>query len=156
MSTEIQNRCVNMIANLYHAYHDTIGTSTVGSSEALMLCILALKRRWQLLQKSKGRDITGVVPNLILPANVQVCVEKAARYLELEERYVYCDEEHLCLNPEKAAELVDENTVGIVCILGSTYTGEYEDVAKMNELLEKVNKKKNLDVRIHVDAASGG
>lgn len=69
---------------------------------------------------------------------------------------MYCDEQHLFLNPEKAAELVDENTVGVVCILGSTYTGAYEDVAKMNELLEKVNKEKNLDVRIHVDAASGG
>lgn len=107
-----------------------------------------------------------------MPSNVHVCVEKAARYLDLEERYVYCDEEHLCLDPSKAITLVDENTVGIICILGSTYhknltfryTGEYEDVKEMNRLLEELNIEKGLDVRIHVryktkyqvDAASGG
>ena len=52
--------------------------------------------------------------------------------------------------------LVDENTIGICAILGSTYTGQYEDVKKLNELLEQCNKEKNLEVPIHVDAASGG
>lgn len=41
-------------------------------------------------------------------------------------------------------------------ILGTTYTGAYEDVATVNDLLAEKNKKEGLDCHIHVDAASGG
>ena len=160
MSTEIQNRCVNMIARLFHApigdKEQACGSSTVGSSEALILSVLALKRRWQNREKAKGRDIRGVSPNLVMPSNVQVCVEKAARYLDIEERYVYCTREKLCLTPQDAIKLVDEDTIGVICILGSTYTGVYENVKEMNDLLLELERKTGLYVPIHVDAASGG
>ncbi|KAJ3055991.1 hypothetical protein HK097_008480 [Rhizophlyctis rosea] len=159
MSAELQNRCVNIIANLFNAPNDdetgnAIGTSTVGSSEAIILSTLALKRRWQLRRKAEGKS-TGK-PNLVMGSNVQVCWEKAVRYLEIESRDVLCDSDHLYLNPEKAIELVDENTIGVVVILGSTYTGHYEDAQRMNDLLLKLKEEKGLDVPIHVDAASGG
>ena len=61
MSTELQNRCVNMIARLFNApvgmNEQATGTSTVGSSEAIILAVLALKRRWQNRQKALGRDV---------------------------------------------------------------------------------------------------
>ena len=41
---------------------------------------------------------------------------------------------------------------GICAILGTTYTGEYEDIKAINDLLVE----KKLDCPIHVDAASGG
>ncbi|KAJ3013440.1 hypothetical protein HKX48_005752 [Thoreauomyces humboldtii] len=94
---------------------------------------LALKRKWQLRRKESGKSTER--PNMVMGANVQVCWEKAARYLEIEARYVNCDEDHLSLNPEKAIKLVDENTIGVVAILGSTYTGHYEDASAMNDLL---------------------
>lgn len=150
-SAEIQTRCVNMIADLFHAPDsDSIGTSCVGSSEAIMLAVLAMKRRWKLRRKAEGKSTEE--PNIIMSSAVQVCWEKAARYFEIEEKYVYCSRNRFVIDPETAVELVDENTIGIVSILGTTYTGHYEDTKAINDLLVE----RDIDVPIHVDAASGG
>jgi glutamate decarboxylase len=87
---------------------------------------------------------------------VHVCWKKAARYLDIEERYATCTEERYGLDPQDAVALVDENTVLVCAILGSCYTGEYEDVQSLNNLLLEKNSAEHLDVGIHVDAASGG
>ncbi|KAL8985053.1 MAG: hypothetical protein Q9205_001144 [Flavoplaca limonia] len=123
---------------------------SLGSSEAIMLGVLSMKRRWQNKRKAEGKDSSR--PNIIMNAAVQVCWEKAARYFEVEERYSYCTEDRYVIDPEEAVNLVDENTIGICAIVGTTYTGEYEDVKAINDLLVK----KNIDCPIHVDAASGG
>ncbi|EHK16091.1 uncharacterized protein TRIVIDRAFT_217152 [Trichoderma virens Gv29-8] len=151
-SADIQNRCVNMIGELFHAPAggDSIGTSCIGSSEAIMLGVLAMKRRWKLRRQAEGKPFDN--PNIIMSSAVQVCWEKAARYFEVEEKYVYCTADRYTIDPEEAVNLIDENTIGIACILGTTYTGHYEDVKGINDLLVE----KNLDVPIHVDAASGG
>ena len=155
VSADIQNRCVSMIARLFNApVHDansnTMGTSTIGSSEAIMLATLAMKKRWQNKRKAEGKDFSK--PNIVMNSAVQVCWEKAARYFDIEEKYVYCTEDRYTIDPEEAVNLVDENTIGICSILGLTYTGEYEDTKAINDLLIK----KNIDCPIHVDAASGG
>ncbi|KAK5997786.1 Glutamate decarboxylase [Cladobotryum mycophilum] len=150
-SAEIQNRCVNMIGNLYHAPAGTsIGTSCIGSSEAIMLGVLAMKRRWKLRRQAEGKPTDK--PNIIMSSAVQVCWEKAARYFEIEEKFVYCTPDRFVIDPEETVKLVDENTIGIAVLLGTTYTGHYEDVKAVNDLLIE----KGLDVGIHVDAASGG
>lgn len=154
-TAEIQNRCVNMIARLYNAPEsedgsNAMGTSTIGSSEAIMLAVLAMKKRWANKRKAEGKDATK--PNIIMNSAVQVCWEKAARYFDVEEKYVYCTEDRYVIDPEEAINLIDENTIGICAILGLTYTGEYEDVQMINDLLVE----KNIDCPIHVDAASGG
>ena len=76
----------------------------------------------------------------------------AARYFEVEEKFVYCTDTRYVIDPEETVNLVDENTIGICAILGTTYTGEYEDVKKVNDLLVE----RGIDCPIHVDAASGG
>ncbi|KIW11136.1 glutamate decarboxylase [Exophiala spinifera] len=154
-TAEIQNRCVNMIARLFNAPDqedggNAIGTSTIGSSEAIMLSVLAMKKKWQKARQAEGKDASK--PNIIMNSAVQVCWEKAARYFDVEERYVYCTDDRYVIDPEEAIKLIDENTIGICAILGLTYTGEYEDVKKINDLLV-ANK---IDCPIHVDAASGG
>lgn len=154
-TAELQNRCVNMIARLYHAPEtedgeNAMGTSTVGSSEAIMLAVLAMKKRWANKRKAEGKDYHN--PNIIMNSAVQVCWEKAARYFDVEEKWVYCTPDRYVIDPEEAVKLVDENTIGICAILGLTYTGEYEDIKKINDLLV-ANK---IDCPIHVDAASGG
>ena len=154
-TADIQNRCVSMIARLYHAPTESedenpMGTSTVGSSEAIMLGTLAMKKRWQNKRKAEGKDCSK--PNIVMNSAVQVCWEKAARYFDVEEKYVYCTPDRYVIDPEEAVNLVDENTIGICAILGTTYTGEYEDVKAINDLLIK----KKIDCPIHVDAASGG
>jgi glutamate decarboxylase len=155
-SAEIQNRCVNMIARLFNAPMEptdedhAIGTSCVGSSEAIMLGTLAMKKRWQNKRKAEGKDFSR--PNIVMSSAVQVCWEKAARYFDIEEKFVYCTNERYVIDPEEAVDLVDENTIGICLILGTTYTGQYEDTKGINDLLVE----RGLDCPIHVDAASGG
>ncbi|KAJ5522527.1 hypothetical protein N7527_006642 [Penicillium freii] len=154
-SAEIQNRCVNMIARLFNVPTDpnsenAMGTSTIGSSEAIMLGTLAMKKRWQNKRKAEGKDWSR--PNIVMNSAVQVCWEKAARYFDIEEKYVYCTDTRFVIDPKEAVDLVDENTIGICAILGTTYTGEYEDVKAINDLLVE----RNIDCPIHVDAASGG
>ncbi|KAJ5623559.1 Glutamate decarboxylase 4 [Penicillium lividum] len=154
-SAEIQNRCVNMIARLYNCPTDpkgenAMGTSTIGSSEAIMLGTLAMKKRWQNKRKAEGKDYSR--PNIVMSSAVQVCWEKAARYFDVEEKYVYCTKDRYVIDPKAAVDLVDENTIGICAIIGTTYTGEYEDVKGINDLLVE----RGIDCPIHVDAASGG
>jgi glutamate decarboxylase len=115
-----------------------------------MLGTLAMKKRWQNKRKAEGKDWHH--PNMIMNSAVQVCWEKAARYFDIEEKYVFCTSERYVLDPEEAVKLIDENTIGICAILGTTYTGEYEDIKRLNDLLVE----KNIDCPIHVDAASGG
>ena len=109
-----------------------------------------MKKRWQNKRKAEGKDYSR--PNIVMNSAVQVCWEKAARYFEVEERYVYCTEDRYVIDPEECVKLVDENTIGICAIIGTTYTGEYEDVKAINDLLVK----DDIDCPIHVDAASGG
>ncbi|XP_078179785.1 glutamate decarboxylase-like isoform X1 [Carex rostrata] len=158
VTTELQNRCVNMIAHLFNAPigedETAVGVGTVGSSEAIMLAGLAFKRKWQNKRKAEGKPYDK--PNIVTGANVQVCWEKFARYFEVELKEVKLKEGYYIMNPEKAVEMVDENTICVAAILGSTLTGEFEDVEKLNELLTQKNKETGLDVPIHVDAASGG
>ncbi|CAN8103802.1 unnamed protein product [Discula destructiva] len=153
-SADIQNRCVNMIGSLFNAptgHQDgAVGTSCIGSSEAIMLGVLAMKRRWKNKRKAEGKSTEN--PNLIMSSAVQVCWEKATRYFEIDEKLVYCTEDRYVVDPKQVVDLVDENTIGICAILGTTYTGEYEDVKAINDLLEE----RGLDTPIHVDAASGG
>ncbi|GMN61913.1 hypothetical protein TIFTF001_030983 [Ficus carica] len=158
VTTELQNRCVNMIAHLFNAplgeSESAVGVGTVGSSEAIMLAGLAFKRKWQNKRKAEGKPFDK--PNIVTGANVQVCWEKFARYFEVELKEVKVTEGYYVMNPEKAVEMVDENTICVAAILGSTYNGEFEDVKLLNDLLLEKNKQTGWDTPIHVDAASGG
>jgi glutamate decarboxylase len=158
ITTELQDRCVNMIARLFNAPieegEQAVGAGTVGSSEAIMLAGLAFKRKWQNERKAAG--LPWDKPNMVTGANVQVCWEKFARYFEVELRETKLHEDNYVLDPAKAVELCDENTICVCAILGSTYNGEFEDVQLLNDLLEKKNAEKGWHIPIHVDAASGG
>lgn len=158
VTTELQNRCVNMIAHLFHAPvgddETAIGVGTVGSSEAIMLAGLAFKRKWQARRREQGKPCDK--PNIVTGANVQVCWEKFARYFEVELKEVKLQEGCYVMDPCKAVEMVDENTICVAAILGSTLTGEFEDVKLLNELLTTKNDETGWETPIHVDAASGG
>jgi glutamate decarboxylase len=149
-SAELENRCVRILADLWHADGlgaDAVGTSTTGSSEACMLGGLALLRRW------RARRGDGPKPNLVMGANVQVVWEKFCRYWDVEPRLVPVGGGTTHLVGDRAAAHCDEDTIGVVAILGSTFDGTYEPVAEIGAALDGL---RGLDVPIHVDAASGG
>jgi len=151
---EIEQRCVKIIGNLFHAPKESLGVSTVGSSEAIILAVLAAKRLWRDKRKKAGKPYDS--PNLVMNSAVQVCWEKAVNYCEVEPRYIYCEEGRYSMDPQAAVDACDENTILVCSILGVTYTGAYEDTKAIDDLLEKKNKAEGLDIHIHVDAASGG
>jgi len=152
----IEQRCQRMIAELWHAPDPAAApaTSTIGSSEACMLAGIALKRRWQHRRQAAGLDTA--TPNLVMSSAVQVCWEKFCNYFEVEPRFVPVDDAHPALDGSRLDEFVDERTIGVVGILGVTYTGAYEPILEISEALDRIERERGIDVPIHVDAASGG
>ena len=157
-TTDLENRCVNILADLWHAPKNEsfMGTSTVGSSEACMLGGMAMKFRWRNRAKALGMDVTSRKPNLVISSGYQVCWEKFCVYWDIEMRLVPMDEEHMSINVDKVLDYVDDYTIGVVGILGITYTGKYDDIKALDKKLEEYNKTAKLTVPMHIDAASGG
>ncbi|KAG0202568.1 hypothetical protein BGX28_004939 [Mortierella sp. GBA30] len=150
----IHGRCISIIGDLWKS-KGAVGTATIGSSEAVQLGGLAMKKLWQAKRKAEGKDTSR--PNIVMGNNAQVALEKFARYFDVECRLIPVNaESHHCLDIKKAADACDENTVGVYVILGSTYTGHFEDVEGMSKELDRVQEEKGWDIPIHVDAASGG
>lgn len=154
-TAELERRCVAMLADLWNAPDpaSTVGCSTTGSSEACMLAGMALKRRWSA--RNADRYPATARPNLVMGVNVQVCWEKFCTFWEVEPRQVPMDGERFHLDPQAAAELCDENTIGVVGILGSTFDGSYEPIADLCAALDDLQERTGLDIPVHVDGASG-
>ncbi|MEW2388868.1 glutamate decarboxylase [Streptomyces venezuelae] len=154
-TAEIESRCVHMLADLWNSPdgETTMGCSTTGSSEAAMLGGLALKWRWREARRAAGKPADR--PNLVC-GPVQVCWEKFARYFDVELRQVPLEPGATGLRPHQLREYVDENTIGVVAILGVTFTCDYEPVAEIAAELDAIQADTGLDVPVHVDAASGG
>jgi glutamate decarboxylase len=153
-TAELEMRCVNMLSRLWHAPVDEgVGCSTTGSSEAAMLGGLALKRRWQKRRAAEGKPSDK--PNLVMGINVQVCWEKFANYWDVEMRLVPMEGSRFTLSAEEAVKLCDENTIGVVAILGSTFDGAYEPIKEISDALDDLQDSTGLDVPLHVDGASG-
>ena len=154
-TAEIESRCVNIIARMWNCGEDVAtGCSTTGSSEAAMLAGMALKWRWRERMDKAGKATQK--PNLVMGANVQVCWEKFCRYWEVEPRLVPMEGDRYHLGPDEAVANCDENTIGVVAILGSTFDGSYEPVKEISNALDHLEADKGLYVPLHVDAASGG
>ncbi len=154
-TAEIEARCINILAHLWNCPEEkqAIGTSTTGSSEAAMLGGLALKRLWEAKRKSAGKSIER--PNLV-SGPVQVCWHKFARYFDVELREIPMQDSTYTSTGEQVFKYCDENTIGVVSTLGTTFTGQYEPVAKISKALDDFQEKTGLDIPLHVDAASGG
>jgi glutamate decarboxylase len=159
-TAELERRCVSILANLWHApsggrENAATGCSTTGSSEACMLAGMALLWRWRQRREAAGQAGPGQ-PNLVMGTNVQVCWDKFCRYWQVEARQVPMEEGRLHLTADQAAARCDENTIGVVAIMGSTMDGSYEPVAEISAALDRLQADKGLDVPVHVDGASGG
>jgi glutamate decarboxylase len=154
-TAELEMRCVNILSRLWNAPDagEAVGCSTTGSSEAAMLGGLAHKRLWQHRRKADGKSTEK--PNLVMGINVQVCWEKFANYWDVEMRLVPMEGDRFHLSAEEAVKLCDENTIGVVAILGSTFDGSYEPVEAICAALDDLQERTGLDIPVHVDGASG-
>ena len=154
ISAEIEQRCIRMLADLYNAPGETTGCRTQGSSEAIMLGALSLKWKWKERREAAGKPVDK--PNLVFGGDVHVVWEKFCRYFDVEPRIVRLREDKYVIGPEDVEPHVDENTIGVAAVLGTTFTGHADDISGINDLLLRIKDEKGLDVPLHVDAASGG
>jgi glutamate decarboxylase len=152
----IHRRVVSMIGRLFHAPAgaQSTGTATIGSSEAIMLAMLAHKRSWQLRREAEGKPADR--PNMVMGADVHTCWEKFTRYFEVEARVVPMQEGRYTVGAEQVEPLLDERTIAVAGVLGTTFTGQMDDLASIDELLGRVESEQGWRIPLHVDAASGG
>lgn len=153
-TAEIEQRCIRMLADLFHAPGETRGARTQGSSEAIMLGALSLKWRWRARRQAAGKASDR--PNLVFGGDVHVVWEKFCRYFDVEPRIVPLEPGKYTIGPADVEPHIDENTIGVAAVLGTTFTGHADDIRGINDHLVSVKSERGLDVPLHVDAASGG
>ena len=153
-SAEIEQRCIRMLADLFNAPGETTGARTQGSSEAIMLGALSLKWKWRARREAANKSLDR--PNLVFGGDVHVVWEKFCRYFDVEPRIVPLQPDKYTIGPEDVEPHIDENTIGVAAVLGTTFTGHADDIAGINDYLVTLKREKGLDVPLHVDAASGG
>jgi glutamate decarboxylase len=153
-TAEIEQRCIRMLADLFHAPGETTGARTQGSSEAIMLGGLSLKWNWRKRQGAEGRSTAS--PNLVFGGDVHVVWEKFCRYFDVEPRIVPLAPGKYTIGPDDVEPHIDENTIGVAAVLGTTFTGHKDDIVGINDLLVRLKVERGYDVPLHVDAASGG
>ncbi|HET6831299.1 MAG TPA: glutamate decarboxylase [Solirubrobacterales bacterium] len=153
-TAEIEQRCIRMLANLYNAPGETTGARTQGSSEAIMLGALSLKWKWRERREKDGKATDK--PNLVFGGDVHVVWEKFCRYFDVEPRIVPLQPGKFTIGAEDVEPHVDENTIGVAAVLGTTFTGHADDIGGINDLLLRLKGERGIDVPLHVDAASGG
>jgi glutamate decarboxylase len=153
---KIQERVVNMLARLFNAPENcpSVGTATIGSSEAIMLGLLAHKWSWRERQKAEGK--TSLNPNIVMGADVHTVWEKFARYFDVELKLIPLRDDLYTITAEDVAEEIDENTIAVGAVIGTTFTGQMDPVKDINDLLLDIKKREGWDIPIHVDGASGG
>lgn len=153
-TAEIEQRCIRMLAGLFNAPGETTGARTQGSSEAIMLGALSLKWNWRQRREAAKADATR--PNLVFGGDVHVVWEKFCRYFDVEPRIVPLQPDRFTIGPEDVEPHVDENTIGVAAVLGTTFTGHADDIVGINDMLLRLKSDKGLDVPLHIDGASGG
>jgi glutamate decarboxylase len=130
------------------------GAACAGSSEAVMLGALAMKWRWRKAREAAGKSTDR--PNLVYGADVHVVWDKFCRYFDVEPRQVNLAKGKTTVGPDDLEPHVDENTIGVVAVVGTTFTGECDDVGGIDRMLAALREEKGLDIPLHIDAASGG
>jgi glutamate decarboxylase len=153
-TAEIEQRCIRMLADLFHAPGETTGARTQGSSEAIMLGALSLKWKWRHRRQAADESVDR--PNLVFGGDVHVVWEKFCRYFDVEPRIVPLKPDKYTIGPEDVEPHIDENTIGVAAVLGTTFTGHADDIRGINDRLVALKHDRGLDVPLHVDAASGG
>lgn len=150
-SVEIERRLCAIVANLWHAPADYAAVATTGSSEAILLSVLAARQRYR---EAGGRG----TPNLVYSAAAHPCWDKACRYFDVEARRIPVPRtpNASALDPAAVLAAVDENTIGVAATLGYPSTGAFDDISALAQALDQLAADGGPDVALHVDAASGG
>ena len=152
---EIQNRCVAMLIDLFNAPDPdkAWGIECIGSSEAIQLAMLTHKRNWQEKRKAAGKPYDK--PNIVMGNDVHLVWNKGSVYFEIEQRLIPLHPDRYTITAAEVMEKVDENTIMVVGVLGTSYTFDYDPIKEINDALVNLKNTTDLDVPLHADGASG-
>ncbi|WP_402467374.1 glutamate decarboxylase [Isoptericola aurantiacus] len=154
-SSLMEEACVHMLGDLFNAPDpaEVVGVGTIGSSEAIMLGLLAHKRSWRDRRRAAG--LPADRPNVVYGAETHVVWDKFANYFDVEMRKIPMKPDRFVISADEVAEQVDENTIAVGVVLGTTHIGEADPIAEINDRLLQIKEQEGWDIPIHVDGASG-
>jgi len=151
----VEEACVHMLGDLFHAPDpaEVVGVATIGSSEAIMLGLLAHKRAWRHRREAAGLSTDR--PNIVFGAETHVVWDKFANYFDVEMRKIPMRPDRYTITAQDVAKHVDEHTIAVGAVLGTTHIGEADPIEEIDGLLVRLKNERGWDVPLHVDGASG-
>ncbi len=151
----VEEACVHMLGHLFNAPDpaEVVGVATIGSSEAIMLGLLAHKRSWRDRRRAAGLPTDR--PNVVFGAETHVVWDKFANYFDVEMRKIPMRPDRFVVDAADVVERIDENTIAVGAVVGTTHIGESDPVSEINDALVALKADKGWDVPLHVDGASG-
>ncbi len=152
----VEEGCVHMLGNLFNAPdpQQVVGVGTIGSSEAIMLGLLAHKRSWRHRREAAG--LPADRPNVVYGAETHVVWDKFANYFDVEMRKIAMKPDRYVVSADEVEERIDENTIAVGAVLGTTHIGESDPIEEIDAMLVRVKNERDWDIPLHVDGASGG
>ncbi|QDP96926.1 glutamate decarboxylase [Microlunatus elymi] len=152
----VEETCVHMLGDLFHAPDPTkvVGVGTIGSSEAIMLGLLAHKRSWRHRREAAG--LPADRPNVVFGAETHVVWDKFANYFDVEMRKIPMRPDRYVITADEVEERLDENTIAVGAVLGTTFIGESDPIEEIDTMLGRLKRERGWDIPLHVDGASGG
>ena len=93
---------------------------------------------------------------MVFGAETHVVWDKFARYFDVEMRKIPMRPDHYVMHPDDVEAHIDENTIAVGAVLGTTFIGENDPISEINDLLVRIKAEKGWDIPLHVDGASGG
>ena len=141
-TAELEVRCVSILEQpVARTRYGRRGRDARRPARARRRCWAALRSSGAGRRSVQPTGKPADKPNLVMGINVQVCWEKFANYWDVEMRLVPMEGNRFNLSAEEAVKLCDENTIGVVAILGSTFDGSYEPVREICEALDVFEKR---------------
>ncbi len=136
-TAEIEHEVMRMMGTLF-GNPDAHGYITTGGTESNIQAIHAIKTARKIRE-----------PNIIVPASAHFSFDKVADILGIEVQKADLDPEFRA-DISSVEDLIDENTIGIVGIAGTTEFGQIDPIRELSDLALSKN------IFLHVDAAFGG
>ena len=119
-----------------------------------MLGALSLKWKWRERREGAGKDTTGRTS--CSAATCTSCGRSSAATSTSSRASSRSSPTSTRSAPRTSSPYVDENTIGVAAVLGTTFTGHSDDIVGIDALLVRLRDERGLDVPLHVDGASGG
>ena len=102
----------------------------------IMLGLLAHKRAWKHRREAAG--LPADRPNVVFGAETHVVWDKFANYFDVEMRKIPMKPDRYVLRAEDLPDYVDENTIAVGAVLGTTHIGESDPIEEINDYLRDI------------------